>query len=176
MECDMLTVLSVVTLQVGQPYIIQPYYTAIHYCLEVGPAVSQCFCGPGDQEIGHFTDNWRIQIESGKEDITSESFSFLCDVYIWRIQETFNQTLSILLGIQFMQCNGQIKDRKLTFLVLFLIFLPWHDPQTKGVQELILSLFKVHSWLTYEWKSVRFWWYFHSFHENAEGVLLKIRP
>ena len=69
MEIDMLTVLSVVTLQVGQPYIIQPYYTAIHYTailyshtiqqyiIAWRPAVSQCFCGPGDQEIGHFTDN-----------------------------------------------------------------------------------------------------------------------
>ena len=54
------------------------------------------------------------------------------------------------------------------------IFLAWHDPETRGVQELFLSLFKIHSWSTYEWKSDQFWWYFRTFFENAEGVLLKI--
>ena len=57
----------------------------------------------------------------------------------------------------------------------FLIFLAWHDPETQGVQELILDLFKVHSWLTYGWRSVRFWWYFDTFHENGDEVVLKIR-
>ena len=76
------------------------------------------------------------------------------------------------LGIQFRQRYGQIKDRMPN---IFWIFLAWHDPETPGVQELILSLFKVHSWLTYGWKSVRFWWYFHTFHENGDEVMLKIR-
>ena len=35
-------------------------------------------------------------------------------------------------------------------------FLAKHDPETREVQELILSLFKVPSGLTYGWKSVRF--------------------
>ena len=29
--------------------------------------------------------------------------------------------------------------------------------------------------LAYGWKNVRLWWYFHTFHENWDGVLLKIR-
>ena len=82
------------------------------------------------------------------------------------------QTLSIWLGIQFRQRYGQIKYRRPKFVW---IFLAWHDPETPGVQELILSLFKVHSWLTYGWKSVRFWWYLHTFHENGDGFLFKIR-
>ena len=49
------------------------------------------------------------------------------------------------------------------------------DPETRGVQELIISLFKVHSWLIYGWKSVRFLWHFHTFHGNGDGVLVKIR-
>ena len=57
----------------------------------------------------------------------------------------------------------------------FWLFLAWHDPKTQGVQELILGLFKVHSQLTYGWKSIRFWWYFHTFHENGDEVLLKFR-
>ena len=55
------------------------------------------------------------------------------------------------------------------------IFLTWYDPEIQGVQELILCLFKVHSWLTSGWKRVIFWWYFHTFHENGDRVLLKIR-
>ena len=83
-----------------------------------------------------------------------------------------DQTLSIWLGIQFRQRHSQIKDWMPN---IFFIFFAWHDPDTQGVQELILSLFKVHSWLTYGWRSVLFWWYFHTFHENGDGVLLKIR-
>ena len=52
------------------------------------------------------------------------------------------QPLSIWLGIQFRQ------------RYFFLVFLAWHDPETQGVQELILDLFKVHLLLTYGWKSV----------------------
>ena len=81
-----------------------------------------------------------------------------------------NQTLSILLGIQFRQRYRQIKDRRPTF---FLNIFGLADPETRGVQELILSLFKVHLWLTSGWKSVRFWWYSHTFHDNGDGVLLK---
>ena len=81
-------------------------------------------------------------------------------------------TLSIWLQTQFSQRYRQKKTESQTF---FWLFLALHDPETQGVQELILSLFKVHSWLTYGWKSVRFWWYFHTFHENGEEVLLKIR-
>ena len=83
------------------------------------------------------------------------------------------QTLSIWLGIQFRQRYGQIKDTIPPFKKK--IFLAFHDPETRGVQELILSLFEIRSWLTYGWKSVIFWWYFHTFHENGDGVLLKIR-
>ena len=32
------------------------------------------------------------------------------------------------------------------------------------------------SWLTCGWESVKFGWYFHTFHENGDGVLLKIKP
>ena len=85
---------------------------------------------------------------------------------------TVDQTLSIWLGIQFRQRNSQIKDWRPNF---FWICLAWHDPETQGVQELILDLFKVYSWLTYGWKSVRFWWYFHTFHKNGDEVLLKTR-
>ena len=83
-----------------------------------------------------------------------------------------NHTLSIWLQTQFSQRYRQIKDRRPNF---FGIFLAWHDRETRGVQELILSLFKVDSWLTYGLKSVRFWWYIHTFHENGDGFLLKIR-
>ena len=83
-----------------------------------------------------------------------------------------DQTLSNWLGIQFRQRYGPIKDRRPIF---FWIFLACHDPETRGVQKLILSLFKIPSLLTYGWKSVRFWGYFHTFHENGEEVLLMIR-
>ena len=69
----------------------------------------------------------------------------------------------IWLGIQFRQRYSDIKDRKPN---ICWIFLAWHDPETQRVQELILSLFKVHSFLTYGWKSVEFWWYFDSFCEH----------
>jgi len=83
------------------------------------------------------------------------------------------QTLRICIQVQFSQRYGQIKDKRPIFFLK--IFLALHDPETRGVQELILSLFKIPSWLTYGWKSVSFWWYFHTFHENEEEVLLKIR-
>ena len=83
-----------------------------------------------------------------------------------------NQTLSIWLGIQFSQRYSQIKDWRPN---IFLEYFALHDPETQGVQELILDLFKVHSWLTYRRKSVRFWWYFYAFHENGHEVLFKIR-
>ena len=72
-----------------------------------------------------------------------------------------------------LQSNKRLKAYH--FFTLFFIFLAWHDPATQGVHELILDLFKVHSWLTDGWKSVRFWWYFHTFDENGDEVLLKIR-
>ena len=50
----------------------------------------------------------------------------------------------------------------------------FQDCDTQGFQKLVLYLPKVHSWLTYGLKSVIFWWYFTTFHENDEGVLLKI--
>ena len=37
-----------------------------------------------------------------------------------------------------------------------------------------MNWFRVHSWLSYGWKTVWFWCYFHSFHENEEQVMLKI--
>ena len=40
------------------------------------------------------------------------------------------------------------------------IFLAWQDPETRRFQECIKNLFKV--WLTYGWKTVRFWGYFHT--------------
>ena len=59
--------------------------------------------------------------------------------------------------------------------------MAWHDPETKGVQELfyICSKSTHESWLTYAWKSFLFWWYFHTFHgdevhEYGDEVLLKI--
>ena len=88
---------------------------------------------------------------------------FITDVMRWK--KFFNkkkrfyiyQTLSILLGIQFRKPYGPIKDIKPFIFLFFLnIFLAWHDPETQGVQEPILSLFKVHSLLTYGWKSVIF--------------------
>ena len=85
----------------------------------------------------------------------------------------FDQTLSIWLGLQFRQRYSQIK--KTEGQTFFWIFLAWHAPETQGIQDVILDLLKVHSWLTYWWKSVQFWWYFHSFHENWDEVLLKIR-
>ena len=81
-------------------------------------------------------------------------------------QSRLQQTLSIWLGIQFRQRYSQIKDWMPN--ILFYIFLTWHDPEAQGVQELILDLFRVHSWLTYGWKSVQFWWYFHTCHENGD--------
>ena len=75
-------------------------------------------------------------------------------------------------ALQRIQRYSKIKYWRSNF---FWIFLAWHEPETQGVQELILDFFKVHSWLTYGCKSVRFWWYFHTFHENADEVLLKIR-
>ena len=33
-------------------------------------------------------------------------------------------------------------------------YLAWYEPETRGLQKLILNLFKVHSWLTNEWEIV----------------------
>ena len=62
---------------------------------------------------------------------------FCCNPSQEGLFNRINQTLIIWLGIQFSQRNGQIKDGKPK--------KNWHDPETRGVQELILSLFKVHS-------------------------------
>ena len=43
----------------------------------------------------------------------------------------------------------------------FLICFAWQDPDT--LHELILNLFKVNSWTTNGWKTLRFWWYFYTF-------------
>ena len=53
-----------------------------------------------------------------------------------------DRTLSIWLGIKFRQYYGPIKDRNPN---IFLICLAWHDPETQGVQELVLSFLKIHS-------------------------------
>ena len=94
---------------------------------------------------------------------------YLTMISFFSWQEALYQTLSICLGIQFRQGYSQIKDWRPT------IFSNFFDPETQGVQELILDLFKVHSWLTYGWKSVPFWWRFYNFHENGDEVLLTIR-
>ena len=57
----------------------------------------------------------------------------------------FDQTLSIWLGVQLRQRYGHIAHRKPT---KFLYIFDWQDPETKGLQELNLNWFKVHSWLT----------------------------
>ena len=92
-------------------------------------------------------------------------------IYIYR-KFLLNHTLSIWLQTQFSQRCRQIKTESQKNVWTF---LARHDLETRGVLEHILSFFKVHPWLTYGWKSVRFWWYFHTFHENAEGVLLKFK-
>ena len=53
--------------------------------------------------------------------------------------------------------------------------MTWQDLETQTFQKLVKNLFKVHSWLTYRWKSAWFSWYFHTFHENAEGVIFNSR-
>ena len=89
---------------------------------------------------------------------------------VWTI--LINQTLSIWLWIQFRQRCSQIKDwRPNTFLNIFGLAWPW-DPRDPGTYS---RFFKVHSWLTYGWKSVWFWWYFHTFHENGDEVLITIK-
>ena len=54
------------------------------------------------------------------------------------------------------------------------IFLGFQDRDTQNFHKLVLYFPKVHSWLTYGLKSGRFCWYFTTFHENEERVLLKI--
>ena len=46
----------------------------------------------------------------------------------------------------------------------------------KASRNLNFNYFKVHSWLTYGWKTVSLFFilYFHTFHKNTEGVLFKI--
>ena len=38
------------------------------------------------------------------------------------------------------------------------------------LSQLYIYLFQVHSWLTYEWKTVIFWWYLHK--RDAENTIL----
>ena len=57
------------------------------------------------------------------------------------------------------------RESKKIYWLLFGFAGPWEssvpDTNSKFVKSPLLS--------------VRFWWYFHSFHENEDGVLLKIR-
>ena len=101
-----------------------------------------------------------------------ETIGRSCQQHCSAVQfDELHHTPSVWFGIQFRQ--RYTHKKKLINMVIF--FLAWQDPENQAFQILILNLLKVLSWLTYGWKSVRFWWYFHTFHENEDWVLLKIR-
>ena len=102
------------------------------------------------------------------------SVSF-CKISFFIICKLFQKALYQALRFCGFCCSGSVTlikkgehNRKLW------IFLVFQDRDTQNFQKLFLYLPEVHSWFTYGLKSIRFWWYFTTFHENEEGVLLKI--
>ena len=85
----------------------------------------------------------------------------------WHFLELYfnaNHPLSIWFGFQFTQLYNHLADRKQR-QVWNVFGLAW-----SLYPGIISNLFKVHSWLTHNWKAVKCWQYFQSFYENAEGV------
>ena len=103
-----------------------------------------------------------------------ETIARSCQLHYSAVQfDELHHTPSVWFVSQFRQRYTHKKIKKPKKYCDF--FLAWQDPENWALQILILNLLKVLSWLTYGWKSLRFWWYFHTFHENEDGVLLKIR-